>query len=68
MINFNGNITSETNILTSNRGFLYGDSVFETVKILDRKILFLEDHYFRLMAKNANCANGDSYEFYHGIF
>ncbi len=50
MINFNGNITSETNILTSNRGFLYGDSVFETVKILDGKILFLEDHYFRLMA------------------
>lgn len=50
MINFNGNITSETNLIASNRGFLYGDSVFETVKILDGKILFLEDHYFRLMA------------------
>lgn len=50
MINFNGNITSETNLLVGNRGFLYGDSVFETVKILDGKILFLEDHYFRLMS------------------
>lgn len=50
MINFNGNITSEANLLIGNRGFLYGDSVFETVKILDGKILFLEDHYFRLMS------------------
>lgn len=50
MINFNGNITSEVNLLITNRGFLYGDSVFETVKILDGKILFLEDHYFRLMS------------------
>lgn len=36
--------------LQDNRAFLYGDAVFETVKILDNKILFLEDHYFRLMA------------------
>lgn len=50
MINFNGNVTSEDNLLTNNRGLLYGDSVFETVKILDGKILFVEDHYFRLMA------------------
>jgi len=51
MINFNGNIVSEeSNILTNNRAFLYGDAVFETVKIVDSKILFLEDHYFRLMA------------------
>lgn len=34
----------------NNRAFLYGDAVFETVKILDNKIVFLEDHYFRLMA------------------
>ncbi len=38
------------NSLLHNRGFLYGDALFETVKILDGKILFLEDHYFRLMA------------------
>lgn len=50
MINFNGTIASEENLLTNNRGLLYGDSVFETVKILDGKILFAEDHYFRLMA------------------
>ncbi|WP_394758039.1 aminotransferase class IV [Flavobacterium sp.] len=36
--------------LQSNRAFLYGDAVFETVKILDNKVLFLEDHYFRLMS------------------
>ncbi|PXY44202.1 aminotransferase class IV [Flavobacterium hydrophilum] len=51
MINFNGNIVGqEENILTQNRAFLYGDGVFETLKIINGKILFLEDHYFRLMA------------------
>ena len=51
MINFNGLIVSnDTNILTRNRAFLYGDAVFETVKIMDSKVLFLEDHYFRLMS------------------
>jgi len=50
MINFNGNIGQEENILTQNRAFLYGDGIFETVKIINGKILFLEDHYFRLMA------------------
>jgi branched-chain amino acid aminotransferase len=51
MINFNGSIVSNgTNLLTNNRGFLYGDAVFETVKIVNSTILFLEDHYFRLMS------------------
>lgn len=51
MINCNGTIVSqEENILTQNRAFLYADAVFETVKIVNSKILFLEDHYFRLMA------------------
>ncbi|WP_369765551.1 aminotransferase class IV [Flavobacterium sp. WC2429] len=51
MINFNGIIVSQdTNVLTQNRAFLFGDAVFETVKIVNSKILFLEDHYFRLMA------------------
>ena len=51
MINFNGSIVHNgTNLLTHNRAFLYGDAVFETVKIVKSKILFLEDHYFRLMS------------------
>ncbi|WP_269237335.1 aminotransferase class IV [Flavobacterium flavigenum] len=50
MINFNGNIAQEENILTQNRAFLYGDGVFETLKIVNNRVLFLEDHYFRLMA------------------
>ncbi|WP_163407636.1 aminotransferase class IV [Flavobacterium ajazii] len=51
MINFNGNIVAQNdNLLTQNRAFLYGDGVFETLKISNGKILFLEDHYFRLMA------------------
>ena len=51
MINFNGTLaTQDSNVLTQNRGFLYGDAVFETVKIVNAKVLYLEDHYFRLMA------------------
>jgi branched-chain amino acid aminotransferase len=51
MINFNGTLAPEaTTALHQNRAFLYGDAVFETFKILDGKILFAEDHYFRLMA------------------
>ncbi|RDI58201.1 aminotransferase class IV [Flavobacterium glaciei] len=51
MINWNGTIVSEdANILAQNRAFLFGDAVFETVKVINRKILFLEDHYFRLMS------------------
>ncbi|WP_395055026.1 aminotransferase class IV [Flavobacterium sp.] len=51
MINYNGEIlNSETTLSNSNRAFLYGDGIFETLKIVNDKILFLEDHYFRLMA------------------
>lgn len=51
MINFNGNLVAQSNEnIEQNRGFLYADAVFETLKVLDGKILFLEDHYFRLMA------------------
>src|SRR5690606_29723835 len=50
-INFNGTIIdSSLNQLYNNRAFLFGDAVFETLKVLDRKILFFEDHYFRLMS------------------
>lgn len=51
MINYNGELlSSDSNISNTNRAFLYGDGVFETLKIVNNKILFLEDHYFRLMA------------------
>lgn len=50
MDNCNGDTTAFENKLTHNRSFLYGDAVFETLKIIQGKILFLEDHYFRLMA------------------
>lgn len=51
MINFNGNIIdSAQNQLFDNRAFLFGDAVFETLKVIDNKVLFLEDHYFRLMS------------------
>lgn len=56
MVNYNGNIQENSAVLVeSNRGFLYGDSVFETIKVLDNKVLFLEDHYFRLMASMRIC-------------
>ncbi|WP_333599938.1 aminotransferase class IV [Flavobacterium sp.] len=51
MVNFNGVLQdSELQLTVANRSFLYGDGVFETLKIVNNKILFFEDHYFRLMA------------------
>ncbi|MGB5419356.1 aminotransferase class IV [Algibacter sp.] len=51
MINFNGTLLKENNILSfQNRGYSYGDALFETIKTSYGKILFWEDHYFRLMA------------------
>ena len=52
MINSNGKILSEEQAKLSvfNRGLAYGDALFETMKTLNGKILFWEDHYFRLMA------------------
>ncbi|MFD2824545.1 aminotransferase class IV [Lacinutrix iliipiscaria] len=51
MINFNGNISKEDQIISfKNRGFNYGDALFETIKASFGKLLFWEDHYFRLMA------------------
>lgn len=43
---------SSKNIFSANenRAFLYADALFETVKIVQQKVLYLEDHYFRLMA------------------
>lgn len=51
MINFNGKLVADTNVISlENRGYKYGDAIFETLKVVHGKIFFWEDHYFRLMA------------------
>jgi len=52
MINYNGNLleASEVQLTTENRAFKYGDGIFETIRVLNGKVVFWEDHYFRLMA------------------
>ena len=52
MLNYNGKFYTDNNVSlgVTNRGFNYGDALFETIKVVHGKILFWEDHYFRLMA------------------
>jgi branched-chain amino acid aminotransferase len=51
MTNFNGNILdNNTQISIKNRGYAYGDALFETIKVTNGNVWFWEDHYFRLMA------------------
>ncbi len=52
IVNFNGALLSsdQFNLSLNNRGFKFGDSVFDTLKADRFTCFFLEDHYFRLMA------------------
>ncbi|WP_037314142.1 aminotransferase class IV [Salegentibacter sp. Hel_I_6] len=52
MINLNGNLIedNQASLSITNRGFAYGDAVFETIRVISGKVMFWEDHYFRLMA------------------
>ena len=52
MVNNNGILSSSTeaNFHFTERAVQYGDTLFETVKAVHGKLLFWEDHYFRLMA------------------
>ena len=52
MININGQLVEDKDATISvfNRGLSYGDSVFETLRVINGKIIFWEDHYFRLMS------------------
>ena len=52
MINLNGELLFKENVKLTidNRGFKYGDAIFETIKVGNKKVIFWEDHYFRLMA------------------
>ena len=54
MLNYNGRILSkqEVSISPDNRAFKYGDGIFETIKVEHKKVIFVEDHYFRLMASS----------------
>lgn len=52
MINYNSELVSSsvTVLNSNNRAFKYGDGLFETLKVEQLNVIFLEDHYFRLMA------------------
>ena len=52
MVNLNGTLVvkEHATVAYDNRGLNYGDAVFETIRVSAGKVLFWEDHYFRLMA------------------
>ena len=51
-----------------NRGLLYGDAVFETIKAVNGQLFFWEDHYFRLMASMRILRMAIPMHFLDGIF
>ncbi len=52
MINFNGQLrpSEDTFLNHNNRGLRYGDALFESLRVVNGKLFFWEDHYLRLMA------------------
>jgi len=52
MVNYNGSLVALNAVPIGQlkRGLHYGDGLFETMRMREGKILFIEDHYFRLMA------------------
>ena len=50
-INFNGDILDKNNfsLELSNRAFRFGDSIFETIRVFDGKVIFADKHYSRLI-------------------
>jgi len=52
MVNLNGKLheNADCKLSFENRGYKFGDALFETLKVVNSRILFWEDHYFRLMA------------------
>lgn len=51
MISINGSIQKDSQIsIEYNRGFLYGDALFDTMIYSKGSFIFLESHYFRLLA------------------
>ncbi len=51
VINYNGELmpAREFNLSVNNRSFRYGDGLFESMRCENGRILFWEDHYFRVM-------------------
>ena len=51
MLNFNGQLSPNDELIfkAGNRAFNYGDQLFETIRYSRGKLLFWEDHYFRMM-------------------
>ena len=49
-INFNGFLYEEDEPIFTikNRGFRYGDALFESIRVINGKPCFLEDHFIRL--------------------
>lgn len=52
MVNFNGDLYGDNHkfLNQTNRGLRYGDSLFESIRVVNRHIYFLEEHYLRLMS------------------
>lgn len=51
MVDYNGTLYRDARGLPfDNRGFRYGDAIFETLRVVAGEICFWEDHYFRMMA------------------
>lgn len=52
MVNYNGKLADKDAyyLNSRNRGFLYGDALFETLRVVNGKIIFWEEHYLRLMS------------------
>ncbi len=52
IVNFNGKILPKDSTFLNhrNRGLRYGDSLFESLRAVNGKLFFWEDHYLRLMA------------------
>ena len=52
MINYNTQLQDFEQLPSAalTRAARYGDGVFETIRMREGKLLFIEDHYFRLMA------------------
>ena len=50
-VNYNGELIAieEAKFSIENRAFRYGDGLFETIRYQDGKLLFWEDHYYRMM-------------------